>query len=125
MVASELNVEFYYTERHVAPRPEALYPMEYRLSTGLRKAIAGKTVAIIDDAINAGSAVRGTLLEVQTKGAKVAAFGTPPVLGTGFPRLVTDQGIPLGRPAALSRNLLRPTGWPVVQAQTPLDNLVV
>src|SRR5258708_635666 len=42
MVASELNVEFYYTERHVSPRPEALYPMEYRLSTGLRKAIAGK-----------------------------------------------------------------------------------
>src|SRR5215831_7390754 len=60
MVASALEVEFYYSERFVALERDALYPVDYRLPSGLRRAAQGKRVAIVDDVINAGSAVRAT-----------------------------------------------------------------
>ena len=125
IVAAELNVEFYYTEPHLSTRPDALYPMEYRLPAGSRKPVAGKNVAIIDDAINAGSAARGTLLELQSQGAKVAVFGALLVLGTAFPRFVTDQGIPLERLATLSSNLWLPEDCPLCKSHTPLENPLI
>ena len=59
-VAAELDVEFYHTER-VATTGGGLYPVNYRLPDTLRHRISGKRVAIVDDAINAGSAVRARL----------------------------------------------------------------
>src|SRR5436309_5699649 len=62
-VASLLEVEFYYAERFVPAVRDAgaLYPVEYRIPVGVGSMVRGKAIAVVDDAISAGSAVRGTL----------------------------------------------------------------
>src|SRR3954451_18896335 len=72
-VAAELDVEFYHTERVATTVGDGLYPANYRLPDTLRQRISGKRVAIVDDAINAGSAVRATYRNLQASGARLAA----------------------------------------------------
>jgi len=42
VIAIELNIEFYYTERFVNPQADGLYSVEYRLPKPLQEAIRGK-----------------------------------------------------------------------------------
>jgi orotate phosphoribosyltransferase len=57
-IAVELGIEFFYTERVGIQNSDALYAATYHLPSHLRKPINGKHIAIVDDVINAGSAVR-------------------------------------------------------------------
>ena len=52
--------KFVYAERIEHPENRDLFPVEYRIPAALRDSIRGKRVAIVNDVINAGSAVRGT-----------------------------------------------------------------
>jgi orotate phosphoribosyltransferase len=81
LVAVELGASF--TCTRPAPRPEAsgLFPVAYHLPEPLRPAVAGRRVAIVNDVINAGSAVRGTLADLRRCGARPLAIGTLAVLG--------------------------------------------
>ncbi|MHB8625583.1 MAG: phosphoribosyltransferase family protein [Aggregatilineales bacterium] len=125
MVAAELDIEFYYTERFVRPEHEGLYPVEYRLPTSLRKVIQGKNVAIVDDVISAGSAVRGTLTELQFYGIGSTVVGTLLVLGDSAPNFFAEQNIPLERIASRPSNLWLPTECPLCSSQTPLEDVTV
>ena len=60
LVALELGVEFVYSERFFRPTQDGLFPAGYRIPEPLRKPIRKKRIAIVNDVINAGSAVRGT-----------------------------------------------------------------
>src|SRR2546428_810171 len=64
MVASELGVPFSYAERFPNPGTDALFPIDYRVPRALRAEVRDKRVAIVNDVINAGSAVRGTLTDL-------------------------------------------------------------
>ena len=46
-----------------------LYPVDYRIAPALRGTIRGLRVALVDDAISAGSAVRSTLADLESCGA--------------------------------------------------------
>ena len=82
LVADELDAEFIYTQPQRDPdAPAGLFPVRYRLPAGLRQ-IEGRRVAIVNDVINAGSAVRGTLADLNQCSAEVVAIGTLPGLGT-------------------------------------------
>src|SRR5438067_11894598 len=59
MVAQHLDVEFYYAEQYLRSPSDGLYPVGYRIPEALRSAARGKRVAVVDDVLNAGSAVRG------------------------------------------------------------------
>jgi len=71
-VAEALGVPFTYTERQVTTAA-GLYPVEYRLPGTLRDAVRGKTVAIVNDVINAGS---GRNTATETKFPKNVLPGT-------------------------------------------------
>jgi orotate phosphoribosyltransferase len=71
MLASELHVPFTYSERFENFGTDALYPVEYRIPSRLREELQGKRVAIVNDVINAGSAVLGTLVDLEACGAEV------------------------------------------------------
>ena len=60
LVAEALGLEFVYTERHVNIDHGARYEVSYELPQALRSAVAVRKVGIIDDVINAGSAVTKT-----------------------------------------------------------------
>jgi len=66
----------------------------YRLPGGLRERVRGKTIAVVDDVINAGSAVRGTLAELRACGATPMAVGALLVLGSAAASLCACQAIP-------------------------------
>ena len=96
-VASLLGVEFYYAERFVPAVRDAdtLYPVEYRIPRGVGGMVRGKAVAVVDDAISAGSAVRGTLASLEAKGAKPVAMGALLVLGSQAERFCQEHGLAL------------------------------
>src|SRR5262245_19665024 len=120
-VAAELDVEFYYTERVATTAGGGLGSATYRLPDTLRPRIGGKQVAIVDDAINAGSAVRATYLELRASGAKVAALGALLVLGRQAAQLAAGWRVPLEGIAHLPGELWSPEACPLCAARMPLE----
>jgi len=122
-VAAALDVEFYYTERIMSPERDVLYAVTYRLPGGLRERVRGRATAVVDDVINAGSAVRGTLAELRACGATPAVVGALLVLGSAAAGLCIDQAIPLECLAALPNELWAPADCPLCAAHIPLEDL--
>jgi orotate phosphoribosyltransferase len=122
MVALELDVEFYFAERMTTPNGGAsLYAAVYRVPNGLRGALSGKRVAVVDDAINAGSAVRATLADLTTCGARPVAIGALLVLGDRAATLAGEAQIPLEYVALLSSAIWPPAACPLCAAGQPLE----
>lgn len=122
MVASELGVEFSYTERHVRPQGASLYPVEYRLPQALRERLRGQRVAIVNDVTNAGSAVRGTLAALQACGARPVVIGSLLVLGSMAAEFAATQRLPLETLATLTNRVWAPEDCPLCAARMPLED---
>lgn len=75
MVAEEMGAHFVFAEQFVRTDPGGLYPVGYRIPSALRSLLGGKRVAVVDDVINAGSAVRGTTEDLENCGATIVALG--------------------------------------------------
>ena len=120
-VAAELDVEFYYTER-VTTTTGGLYSVNYQIPDTLRPRIGGKRVAIVDDAINAGSAVRTTYLELQASGADPAAVGALLVLGLLAAQLTDGWNVPLEGIVHLPNELWTPEACPLCASRVPLED---
>ncbi len=121
-VAAALDVEFYYTERVVPAQRDALYAVTYRLPGGLRERVRGKSVAVVDDVVNAGSALRGTVAELRACGARPAAAGALLVLGSAAASWCAGQGLPLETIAALPNEIWAPAECPLCAAGEPLED---
>ena len=121
MVASALDVEFAYAERFANPKSDALFPVEYRVPRVLRDKVRGKRVAIVNDVINAGSAVRGALRDLEICGANVVAIGALLVLGSSASRLAADNHVALEAGAQLENSVWLPSECPLCAAQVPLE----
>jgi orotate phosphoribosyltransferase len=80
IIARELGLPCLIAGRFETARP-GLFPVEYRLPAVDRETARGKRVAIVDDAISAGSAVRGTHADLLTCGARPVASGALYVFG--------------------------------------------
>jgi orotate phosphoribosyltransferase len=122
-IAVELGKEFFYTERVVSQNSDVLYSTTYHLPYHLRKMIDGKKVAIVDDVINAGSAVRATLAEVQSFGAKPVVIGALLVLGDTGQNYFSQRNYPLRSVSYLPNELWTPEDCPLCASQIPLDVL--
>jgi orotate phosphoribosyltransferase len=105
------------------PQPDNLYSMKYRLPDGLRRLIHGKDVAIIDDVINAGSAMRGTYEALQSCGANPVAIGALLVLGFSASSFCSNQKIPLEYIACLPNDIWLPSECPLCASRIPLEDI--
>jgi orotate phosphoribosyltransferase len=121
-LAIALHVEFSFAERCASAERSASSSAIYRIPNGLRATLHGKRVAIVDDAINAGSAVRGTLTDLQFCGANPVVVGALLVLGNAAVRLSAEHDIPVESIAQLPSNLWAPSKCPLCASQTPLEN---
>jgi orotate phosphoribosyltransferase len=113
MVAEELGTEFYFAEQIARPRGDGLYPVGYRIPDPLRPIARDKGTAVVDDVINAGSAVRGTLADLRTCGARPVAIGALLVLGSSGPLFAVSERVPLERLADLPNALWEPSACPL------------
>lgn len=123
-IASVLNIEFYYAERFVPAERGNLYPIEYRIPLGVGKLVRGKTVAVVDDAVSAGSAVRGTLATLELYGAKTVAIGALLVLGDRTPNFCLERGLALEYIEQLPFNIWLPSECPLCVSGVPLEDIV-
>ena len=76
MVAAELDLYFAFAERHADARG-----VSYGIPGTLQASLRGKTIAIVDDAINAGSATRATCAALLALDARPVAVGALLILG--------------------------------------------
>ena len=120
MVAEALGVPFSYAERFPDPTRETLFPVDYRIPRALRSRVRDRRVAVVNDVINAGSAVRGALIDLDACGARPVAIGALLVLGTSAVRLAADRGVALETLASLPNNLWAPAECPLCVRGIPL-----
>jgi orotate phosphoribosyltransferase len=123
MVALMLDAEFTYSERFVRATDDGLFPEGYRIPAPLREGLRGQRVAIVNDVINAGSAMRGTFADLESCGADVVSICALLVLGTAASSFAASKGVPLLSIATLPNNLWTPSGCPLCSSQVPLEDV--
>lgn len=123
MVASELNAAFAYAERFTRPTKDGLFPAGYRIPDALRNSIQHKRVAIVNDVINAGSAVRGTFAALEECGTIVVGIGALLVLGTAASAFAEEKHVVLETVASLPNDLWLPSQCPSCAAGVPLEDV--
>jgi orotate phosphoribosyltransferase len=96
LMALELGMEFVFAERIVRQRA-GLFPVDYGIPLALRAGLRGKRVAIVDDAISMGSAVRATVANLETCHATLVVIGALIVMGPAGPEFAAVRGLPLER----------------------------
>jgi orotate phosphoribosyltransferase len=123
MVALELNVDFTYSERFARPSESGLFRAGYRIPPSLRPGLRGKRVAIVNDVINAGSAVRGTFEDLVACGATVAAISALLVLGTAASEYASSKSVALKSLAEMPNNIWIPAQCPLCASGVPLEDV--
>ena len=120
MVSSALRLPFSYSEP-TRDRPEAgLFPVSYPIPEPLHAELRGKRVAIVNDVINAGSAVRGTLAALKKCGAQPAAIGALAVYGEAASKLAAEHALPLETLACFPSRIWEPSACPLCAKGVPL-----
>jgi orotate phosphoribosyltransferase len=120
-IAEELGVEFAFAERLVTNRP-GLYPVDYRIASSLREGIRGRRVAVVDDAISAGSAVRATLADLASCGAAPAVLGALLLIGPRATGLATETRLPIVSLMELPNQIWTPSECPMCAQGVPLTS---
>ena len=121
LVALELGCDFVYAERFANPSREDLFPVEYRLPKALHAAVRGKRVAIVNDVISAGSAVRGAFRDLQVVGAEVVAIGALLGLGDSIAKFARENRIALELLQRMPHNLWTPEECPLCAAGEAIE----
>jgi len=123
IVALPLGLPFVYSERFARPAEGGLFPAGYRIPAVLREGLRGKRVAIVNDVINAGSAVRGTFADLEECGASVAGIGAVLVLGTAAQQFASSKGVPLVSVATMPNRLWTPQECPLCAAGIAFEDI--
>ena len=121
MIAADLDMEFAFALRTVSDRP-GLYPVDYRIAPALRGAVRGKRVALVDDAISAGSAVRSTLADLESCGAISMALGALILVGEQPEALAKEKRLPVEHVTKVPNAIWAPTECPMCALGAPLTD---
>lgn len=122
-VAERLGSEASWTARVAAPSGAGLYAARYRVPDALRARVRGRSVAVVDDVVNAGSATRATIADLRACDARPVALGALLVLGEGAAQLAGDEGLALASVAALPNAIWAPADCPLCAAGVALEEL--
>ena len=122
LVARALRVDFLYTERFAGERDE-LFNVAYRLPASLQPIAARKRVAIVNDVISAGSAVRGTLKDLEAHGATVTTIGTLLLAGSSFRPFADERRLPIESLAETPMNIWPPAECPLCRSGARLTDV--
>ncbi|MBN1658316.1 MAG: orotate phosphoribosyltransferase [Anaerolineae bacterium] len=116
LVAVELGVGLSFAARYVSPDGS----VSYALPSALGPAVHARRVLVVDDAINAGSAVSATLEALLEIGATPAGIACLLALGPAGAEIACRYAVPFVRLAAVERGLWVPERCPLCAAGVPL-----
>ena len=125
LVARDLGAQFCFTERLPPAEGRGLYEVRYRLPPAFAARLRGQRVAIVDDVLSAGSALRGTLAALEACGAVPVAAGALLVLGGVGAGALAERGIPVAAVARDAYELWPPAACPLCAAGAPLEDTAV
>jgi orotate phosphoribosyltransferase len=120
-IADDLGLQFLFAERIVTDRT-GLYPVDYRIAPALRETIQGMRIAIVDDAISAGSAIRATLADAESCGALPVVLGALILFGSRARDFALARQIPLESLVDLPNAIWAPTECPMCALGAPLTS---
>ena len=121
MVASSLGLPFSYSAPVRNQGAAGLFPVSYPIPKPLVPELQGKRVAIVNDVINAGSAVRGTLAALEQCGAQPVALGTLAVYGDAASELAATHDLALETLASFPSRIWEPGACPLCAKGVPLN----
>jgi hypothetical protein len=101
LLAAEIGAGFVFAERFYS----ATGPVRYIIPASLRRVLPGKRVLLVDDAVNAGSALRATLADLWDCGADLAGFGSLLTLGETAVQIAEQQHVPFFTLVSLQRGI--------------------
>ena len=116
MVAAELDVRFAFAERQVGA-----HGVTYSIPDALQPHLRGRAVAIVDDAINAGSATRATFAALTTIGARPVAVCALLILGNTARTFIEANQLAVESIARLGNELWMPASCPLCASGVPLE----
>jgi orotate phosphoribosyltransferase len=121
LITTELGIECFVAERIETPGATCLFPVRYLLPESQRKRARGRSVAIVDDAISAGSAVRGSHADLVACGARPVALGALVVFGDEAARFATKNGLALEAVEMMPLEMWHPDQCPLCKAGVAID----
>ncbi len=121
LVSLELGCDFAYAERFADTTREGLYPVEYRVPRALQPGVKSKRIAIVNDVVNAGSAVRGTFSDLKALGAGVVAIGALLALGDAIAEFAAEHHVALELLGADADQLMDTLPMSLCAAGMPLE----
>jgi len=123
LVALALDAEFCFTERVTQPDTSGLYSVRYVLPPTFHARVRAKRVAIVDDVMSAGSALRGTFTELHASGATIVVAGALLVLGTRGVDFFSEREVPVESVDKDSFDLWAPNDCPRCAAGEALEDI--
>jgi orotate phosphoribosyltransferase len=121
MIATELGIDAFVAERFDAPGATSLFPVRYQIPESQRQRTRGRRIAIVDDAISAGSAVRGTHADLIACGALPVALGALVVFGEAAAQFAADNGLALEAIEQMPFDMRLPADCPLCRDGVALD----
>jgi orotate phosphoribosyltransferase len=121
LIAADLRIECFEADRFETPGATGLFPIRYELPNTQREKARGRSVAIVDDAISAGSAVRATYKDLIACGARPVALGALIVFGDAAARFAAETGLALEGVALMPLEMWEPDACPLCKRGIPID----
>jgi orotate phosphoribosyltransferase len=123
LIGAKLGMASFHTERFESPNATGLFPVSYLVPAAQRESLRGKSVAIVDDAISAGSAVKGTHADLLACGGQPVACGALILFGDRADAFATENNLKLEAIARMSFGMWKPGECPLCQTGVPLERV--
>ncbi|MBI2813697.1 MAG: orotate phosphoribosyltransferase [Opitutae bacterium] len=123
LIGAKLGLTSFHTGRHETPGATGLFPVRYVVPAAQRENLRGKRVAIVDDAISAGSAVKGTHTDLLACGARPVACGALLIFGDRADAFATENNLKLEAIARMSFGMWKPGDCPLCKAGVPIEQV--
>jgi orotate phosphoribosyltransferase len=123
LIAQALEVEFCFTQRVTSADTNGLYTTRYILPSALVAWVRDKRVAMVDDVMSAGSALRGTFAELRSHGADPVVAGALLVLGTAGVKFFEEQRVSVEAVARDTYELWKPDSCPLCTQGVALEDV--
>ena len=121
LVATDLGIDHFTAERMEPADATGMFPVRYALPQTERSRARGRAVAIVDDAISAGSAVRGTYADLIDCGARPVAIGALVVFGDAAADLARRWRVALEAVERLPLDMWTPSECPLCRTGIALE----
>lgn len=122
IVAEIASLEFGFSDRIVSRTTSGEVTVDYQIPRALRQFIQGKRVAVVDDVVNAGSAICATLKNLTDIGAVPVGLGTLLALGDSAASIAFSHQLTFIAISQRDNRLWEPADCPLCATGVPVDD---